>query len=76
MLYPVTLELLAFQLSATQCGTIPVPVNETAAGDPLALLTIEMLPLTKPVAFGLNCTDKVTLCDGVSVTGALPPVMV
>ena len=76
MLYPVTLVVLAVQLSATQCGATPVPVSETVAGDPLALLTIEMLPFTSPVALGLNCTGNVTLCDGVSVTGALPPVIV
>jgi hypothetical protein len=75
MLYPVTLEVLAFQLSATECCTTPVPVSETAAGDPLALLTIDILPFTAPATLGLNCSANVTLCDGVRVTGALPPVM-
>jgi hypothetical protein len=52
-----------------------VPDRETAAGEPLALLTIEMLPLTLPAVAGLNCTIKVSFCVGVSVTGALPPVI-
>jgi hypothetical protein len=40
------------------------------------LLTIEMFPFTVPATLGLNCTDNVMFWDGVSVTGALPPVIV
>ena len=78
MLCPDTVEVPAFNVSVTECctGAMPVPDKDTDAGDPFALLTIEMLPFTLPAAVGLNCTDKVTLCDGVSVTGALPPVIV
>jgi hypothetical protein len=76
-LYPATVELLAFQVSATECcaGATPVPVRETAEGEPLALLTIEMFPLAIPATVGLNWTDKVMFWDGVSFTGVLPPVM-
>ena len=76
-MYPDTVEVLAFQVSATECwtGATPVPDSETVAGDPLALLTIEMLLFTVPAVVGLNWTLRVRLCDGVSVTGALPPVI-
>ena len=75
-LYPDTAEVLAFQVSATECCTsaTPVPDKEIDAGDPFALLTIEMLPFTVPVTVGLNWVVKVRFCDGESVTGVLPPV--
>jgi hypothetical protein len=55
-LYPDAVEVLAFQVSATKCctGTTPVPDKETDAGDPFALLTIEMPPFTLPATVGLN----------------------
>jgi hypothetical protein len=76
-LYPDTVEVLAFQLSAAECctGATPVPERVTVAGDPLALLTIEILPFTVPVVVGLNWTAKMMFCDGVSVTGVVPPVI-
>jgi hypothetical protein len=45
------------------------------AGDPVALLATEMLPFTLPAVVGLNCTTRVMLWVGVSVTGAPPPVI-
>lgn len=74
-MYPDTVEVLAFQLSATECCTVvtPVPDRGTVAGDPVALLTMEMLPFTLPLTVGLNCTLRVRFCAGESVTGALPP---
>ena len=33
-----------------------------------------MLPLELPAAVGWNCVVRVRVCDGESVTGALPPV--
>jgi hypothetical protein len=76
-LYPDTVEVLAIQLSATECctGATPVPDRVTDAGDPVALLAIEMVPLAGPATVGLNTTDRVRFCEGDSVTGALPPVM-
>jgi hypothetical protein len=76
-LYPDTVEVLAFQVRFTECwtGATPVPDSETVTGDPVALLTIEMLPFTIPAAVGLNWMVRERFCDGVSVTGALPPVM-
>ena len=74
-LYPDTVEVLAFQLRAAECCTevTPVPSRVTLAGEPVALLTMEMLPVTLPLTVGLNCTFRVRLCAGESVTGVLPP---
>jgi len=36
----------------------PVPLNAIAAGDPGALLLMEMLPEVLPVDAGKNCTVK------------------
>jgi hypothetical protein len=75
-LYPATVEVLAFQVSATECciGATPVPDRGIKAGDPVALLAIEMFPLLGPVEVGLNCAVRMRFCAGESVTGVLPPV--
>jgi len=76
-LYPDTAEVLAFQVSVTECctGVTPVPNREIVAGDPVALLTIEMLLFTVPATVGLNWMVRVRFCDGERLTGALPPVI-
>src|SRR5256885_13140848 len=53
-------------------GATPVPDTGTAAGDPVALLTIEILPFAGPAIVGLNWTVRMRFCDGERVTGALP----
>jgi hypothetical protein len=75
-LYPETVDVLAVQLSATECvvGCTPAPDNVTLAGEPLALLTMETLPLTLPGADGLNCTVIVMPCEGERVTGVPAPL--
>ena len=72
------MEVLAFQVNDTECctGATPVPDTGTVKGDPVALLTIEILPLTAPATVGLNWMVRVRFCDGERVTGALPPVIV
>jgi len=67
--------VLAFQVSATECCTVPVPDRETVAGDPVALLTIEIVAGRSPAVVGLNVIIRVRFCDGERVTGALPPVI-
>lgn len=70
--------MLALQVSVAECctGATPVPDTGTAAGDPVALLAIEILPLAGPAIVGLNWTVRMRFCDGERVTGALPPVIV
>lgn len=74
-MYPDTVEVLAFQLRAEECCTevTPVPDRGTVAGEPVALLTMEMPPFTLPLTVGLNCAFRVRFCAGESVTGVLPP---
>ena len=69
-------ELESFQVSATECwtGATPVPESETVVGDPVALLTIEMLLLALPAVVALNWTERVSFCEGARVTGVLPPL--
>jgi len=44
------------------CGVpVPVPVSETACGEPAALSEIERLALRLPVAEGVNVTEIVQL---------------
>ena len=76
MLYPETVEGLEPQVKATECCTVatPVPDKETTAGDPVALLAIEMVLFALPATVGWNCAVRVRVCEGESVTGALPPV--
>ena len=76
MLYPDTVEGLAFKASVAECctGAIPIPDKDTDAGDPAALLTIEMLLFTAPATVGVNWMARVRFCDGERLTGALPPV--
>jgi hypothetical protein len=45
---------------------------ETAAGDPVALLTIDKLPEVAPAVAGENCTANVILCAGERVTADAP----
>jgi hypothetical protein len=68
-------EVLAAQVSDTECCTTPVPDRVTVAGEPAALLTIEMLPFMLPAAVGANAMESATVWDGDRVTGVLPPVI-
>ena len=62
-LYPETVDVVAVQLSAAECctGTSPVPDRVTVTGEPVALLTMDTLPLLVPAVLGLYCTVTVTL---------------
>jgi hypothetical protein len=61
----------------TECATeVPVPLNATSAGLPLAeLLVIVSFPVAAPAAVGANCTFTVADCEGLRVSGKLPPTM-
>src|SRR6266849_5968927 len=52
----------------------PVPLNATAAGDPGALLLMEMLPDALPVDAGKNCAVKEILEPALIVCGKLKPL--
>lgn len=76
-MYPTTVDVLAVQVKVAEwvTGVTPVPPSVTVAGEPVALLTMETLPLTVAAVVGLNCTTTVTTCVGVSVTAA-PPLVI
>jgi len=52
----------------------PVPLKAIAAGDPGALLVMEMLPDALPVDAGRNCAVKETLEPELIVCGKVKPV--
>jgi hypothetical protein len=52
----------------------PVPERETVAGEFVALLTTEMLPVTLPVVEGAKLTLKVAVWPAVKVRGNVSPV--
>lgn len=54
-------------------GVTPLPFSEMVAGELLALLATETLPLELPVAVGVNATFRVTAWPGFSVVLALNP---
>jgi hypothetical protein len=69
--------VLAVQARATVCGVVDTPVPETVivAGEFVASLAIETLPLMAPAVVGANCTVTVIDWFGVSVSPADTPVV-
>lgn len=54
---------------------IPVPVNAIVAGEPGALLTIEMLPAAAPAEVGVKMAENDALLPALIVIGMLAPLM-
>ena len=52
----------------------PLPLKAIVMGDPLALLTIAIEPLTLPVAVGAKFTPSVTVSEGLRAAGAVSPL--
>ena len=55
-------------------GTTPLPRSEIVAGELVALLATETLPLAFPVAAGVNTTFRVANWPGAIVVFELTPV--
>src|SRR5438552_3125112 len=53
----------------------PVPESDTVAGELVALLTTEMLPVALPAAAGVKAAPNEVLWPGVRVKGRDNPVM-
>jgi hypothetical protein len=53
----------------------PLPVSDTLAGELLALLTTEILPVALPAVVGAKVTLKVVLWPAATVSGTESPVM-
>ena len=54
---------------------VPDPDRAMTSGEPVALLTMDMLPVALPAAVGENLAVKDVLCPAASVIGAARPVM-
>ena len=52
----------------------PVPVKETVAGDPGALLEMLTVPGSDPAVVGENCAVMVVLCPAATVAGVVSPL--
>jgi hypothetical protein len=53
----------------------PVPERDTVAGELVALLTTEIVPLAEPAAVGANVIVKVALCPPARVSGTERPLV-
>jgi hypothetical protein len=69
-----TLPKLKLEGLAVRVPCTPVPLNAIAAGDPGALLLMEMFPEALPVDAGKNCAVKETLEPALIVCGKVKPV--
>ena len=59
---------------AVSCPCTPVPDSETAAGEPDALLTIEMAPVLAPAEVGANVALTEELLPALMVNGRVAPL--
>jgi hypothetical protein len=75
-LYPDTVDVLAVQLSVTECATgwTPVPDREIAARELVALLVTVTVPGRLPAAAGVKVTFSVATCPGVTICPVLTPL--
>ena len=75
MLLPtVTLPKLRLAGLAASSRLTPVPERETVAGELVALLTTERLPVTLPVVVGVKAMLKVAVWPAVRVKGRESPL--
>ena len=77
-LYPDTVEVLAVQLSVTECATgcTPVPDREIVVGELVALLVTVALPGRLPADAGAKVTFSVAVCPGVRICPEETPLAV
>jgi hypothetical protein len=68
------LKLLGLAVSCA-VGVAPIPDKEIVAGELVALLATETLPLTLPGALGAKATFSVAVCPGVNVVLAATPLV-
>ena len=75
-MYPTTVDVLAAQLSVTECATacVPVPESEIVIGEFVALLVTVTLPATVVADVGVNATPNVADCPAPIVCPAVTPV--
>lgn len=66
------MDVLAVQVSVTECDTgwTPVPESVMDAGELVALLVTVTLPGMSPVPAGAKVTFRVAVCPGVTICPA------
>ncbi len=62
-------------MRVAECGRTPLPLRVMAAGELLASLTTEILPLAPPVLTGANTTLKAALVPTGKGSGRESPLM-
>lgn len=70
-----TLPKLTLEGFAERVACVPVPVKAIAAGEPVALLVIETLPLALPAEVGANCAVNEVFAPALIVAGTARPLM-
>ena len=71
----VTLPNAAVFGVAANCASMPVPLKAIVAGEPGALLTIEILPVSLPATGGVNLAVNDALPPALIVIGMVAPLM-
>ena len=77
-MYPLTVDMLAFQESATLCcgAGVPEPPRDSTTGEFVALLAKATFADAVPDACGVNVTLNVALLPGATVKGKVSPLTV
>jgi len=75
VVFTVTLPNATVDGEADSCRLTPVPDRGTVAGELVALLVIEMLPVALPVLVGAKVALKLVLCPPERVSGNVRPVV-
>ncbi len=70
----VTLPKLALAGTTEICGSTPAPESAIVAGELVALLSTDTLPVTLPVAVGAKATFSEALCPAARVNGRVIPL--
>lgn len=74
LLFPViTLPKLTLVGLGVSCGCMPVPLNVMLAGEPGALLVIDIVPEALPLVVGANFAVKEVLPPAAIVVGSARP---
>jgi len=75
VVFTVTLPNATVDGEAESCRVTPVPDRDTVAGESVALLVIEMLPVALPVVVGAKAALKLVLCPPERVSGSVKPLV-
>jgi len=75
VVFTVTLPNATVDGEAESSRVTPVPDRDTVAGELVALLVIEMLPVALPIVVGVKAALKLVLCPSDKVSGNVRPLV-